>query len=178
MESLHITGPSDGLRRGLGVVLLVALLISTTLCVLAWRSDGGDATGTDERAAARDEARAASVHDLEILMATDHRDAARTVDGWSSVTTGRLHRQLGEQRKALFKRLRQTQEVTTATTVEAALTSWDEAAGTARLIAVVELKTSMKGQDVKRHTVRYLAMTQRAKGAWRLSALQPLGEVS
>lgn len=164
-------------RVRLAGVLLVALVAGLVACgALAWQGSEEPST-LERRAAARDEARSAALRDVETLMTADHRDAAGTFESWTGITTGRLHAQLAEQRKTILTRLRATKEVTTVRTIEAALSSWDEAAGTARLLAVLELRTASKDTPTTR-TVRYLAMTQRIDGKWLLSAVQQVGAAS
>lgn len=165
-------------RVVLAGALVLALVMSLASCaVLAWRGGESEPSLLGQQAAARDEARAAALHDVETLMTADHRDAVGTFDSWSAVTTGRLRAQLSGQRKAIVKQLRATKEVTDVRTVESALASWDEAGGSARLLAVLELKTTSSGEPSTR-VVRYLAMTQRVDGEWLLSAVQQLGAAS
>jgi Mce-associated membrane protein len=174
-------GPADASderrRNRLACALALALVVSAVLCgVLAWQRDDAPSP-TARRAAARDATHASTLRDLETLMSADHRDAKATVDDWSAVTTGRLNAQLVRQQKSIVKRLRSTKEVTTVRTVDAALTSWDEAAGTARLLAVLELRTT-SGKEPATRTVRYLAMSQRVDDEWLLSAVQQIGATS
>lgn len=169
---------TDRTRVRLAAVLVVALVASAVVCgVLAWQRANDEPSAAGQRAAARDDARIATLRAVETLMSADHQDAAGTHDRWSEVTTGRLHAQLADQRAAIVKRLRTTKEVTTVHTVDAALTSWDDAAGTARLLTVLELRTS-PAKDTSPRTVRYLAMAQRVEGEWLLSAVQQVGAAS
>ena len=162
-------------RLILAGALTLALVASLVACaVLAWRGGDSEPTSLGRQSAARDEARAAALHDVQTLMTADHRDAAGTFDNWSAVTTGRLHAQLDGRRKAIVKQLRATREVTDVRTFESALSSWDAAGGSARLLAVLELRTTSGGKPTTR-VVRYLAMTQRVDGEWLLSAVQQLG---
>ncbi|GAA3523988.1 hypothetical protein [Nocardioides daeguensis] len=159
------------LAGALVVALVAALVVSG---ILAWQRGTQEPSALAVRAHARDEARAAALRDIETLLTADHRDAAGTFTAWSAVTTGRLHAQLAQQRKSILKRLRATKEITTVRPVEAALSSWDEAAGTARLLAVLDLRKT-SGDQPSTQTVRYLAMTQRVDGKWLLSAVQQVG---
>lgn len=162
----------------LAAVLLVALVAGVAACaLLAWRGGERELSSLGRQASARDEARAAALHDVETLMTADHRDADGTFDSWTAVTTGRLNAQLAGRQKAIVKQLRATKEVTTVRAVDSALASWDEAGGSARLLAVLELRTTSKGEPSTR-VVRYLAMTQRVDGEWLLSAVQQLGAAS
>lgn len=165
-------------RSRIAAVLAGALVASGVACgVLAWQRAHEEPSPASQRATARDDARAATLHAVETLMSADHRDATGTYDRWSGVTTGRLHAQLGGQRAAIVKKLRTTKEVTSVHTVDAALTSWDDAAGTARLLTVLELRTS-SGKESDTRKVHYLALAQRVDDAWLLSAVQQIGAVS
>lgn len=169
---------TDRTRVHLATALVVALVASVAACgLLAWQRASGEPSAAGQRVAARDDARTATLRAVETLMSADHRDAAGTYDAWSGVTTGRLHAQLADRRATIIKRLRTTKEVTTVHTVDAALASWDDAAGTARLLTVLELRTA-SGKDTATRTVRYLAMTQRVDGEWLLSAVQQIGAAS
>jgi hypothetical protein len=170
---------SGTVRRQLAGVLLVVLALGAILCGALASDDQSEPPDADvQRAAARDDTREGMTRAVETLMTADHREAAETFTQWSSVTTGRLHARIADQKNSIMKKLRTTREVTTASTVEAALTSWDDAAGTAQLLSVVEVTaTSAKEKDATR-TVRYLALAQRVDGQWLLSALQQLGAVS
>ncbi|HWJ11652.1 MAG TPA: hypothetical protein VNS46_19890 [Nocardioides sp.] len=165
-------------RLRLAGALLVALVASMAACgIVVWQHGHQEPSALQQRADTRDEARAAALRDVEALMSADHSDPAGTFETWSAVTTGRLHAQLTDRRRSILKRLKATQEVTAVRTVEAALSSWDEEAGTARLLAVLELRTTSKDKPSTR-TVRYLAMTQRVDGRWLLSAVQQVGGIS
>lgn len=169
---------TPGPRVRLATVLVAALTVGMVACsVLLWQQTQEQPNPARQKAEARDATHAATVRNLEALMAADHGDATGTFERWTTATTGRLHAQLGGERRAITRRLRSTEEVTTARTVEAALTSWDDAAGTARLLAVLELSTTSTEGETKR-TVRYLAMAQRVEGRWLLSAVQQLGATS
>lgn len=169
---------SDRTRGRLATALVVALVASVVTCgLLAWQRATAEPSVASQRVAARDDARTATLRAVATLMSADHQDAAGTFDAWSGVTTGRLHAQLADQRAAIIKRLRTTKEVTTVRTVDAALASWDDGAGTARLLTVLELRTS-SGKETSSRTVRYLAMTQRVDGEWLLSAVQQIGAAS
>lgn len=170
---LLVDGPR---RRQLAAVLALALALAIATCawLAATRDEPVDARSA--AAAERDAARHDTAQALETLLSADHLDAAATLDGWSGVTTGRLHSRLVEQRSAVLRQIRRNKEATDAKVVESGLASWDSKAGTARLLAVLEL--TAKKAKATTTVVRYLAMAQRVDGQWRLSAVQQMGDDS
>lgn len=165
-------------RRLLAGALVLAVLVAAT--AVAWRTMTRNEPLDDRAAAAseRDAAQQDTIDALEKLLSADHRDAAVTLDSWSDATTGRLHARVVEQRSTLAGQIRRNKEKTRAKVVEVGLASWDSTAGTARLLAVLELDTQSNRSKSGSSVVRYLAMAQRVDGEWRLSAVQQLGDVS
>lgn len=162
----------------LASALALALVLAITACI--WQGTAREEPISARSAAAseRDAAHQETARALETLLSAEYRDAATTLDGWSDVTTGRLHARLVDQRSALARQLRRNKESTDAKVVESGLASWDSAAGTARLIAVIDLTSPKAKAKATTTVVRYLAMAQRADGEWRLSAVQQLGDES
>ncbi|WP_110207814.1 nuclear transport factor 2 family protein [Nocardioides daejeonensis] len=163
-------------RQWLAGGLLTTLLIGAAACgAFALRDDVAPATAEAKQAALRDEASAATVRDMEVLLSADHHAAAETFQRWSEVTTGRLHTQLTKGRASIRRQIQAAKEVTSVRTLESALVSWDESAGTARVLTVVELTTTKAKTGPTKRTARYLAMAQRVDDAWRLSAIRQVG---
>lgn len=175
----HLPWGSHG-RGRLAAALTLLLTLSAGGCAyLGWRQwDDAAATETPSGAAARDAAWSGTVDAVEALLSADYHEAGASLDRWTAVTTGRLHARLSSERSSLADELEHNKEVTTAEVVESGMTSWDETAGTARVLAVINLTTHAGRTEERTTVVRYLVMAQRIDSRWKLSAVQQIGDVA
>ncbi|MFD6067276.1 MULTISPECIES: hypothetical protein [Amycolatopsis] len=160
------------LTRALTVAAAIALLIAAWFGWSWWSAarDDGLARGREREAVL-----AAASGQLEVLNTIDYRSGAQDVDRWLGVTTGRLGKDLTGDRQIQIDRATASKTVATAELEQAAVTELDTAAGTARLMAVLDVRVSTGGgpavPKVSRLTVDY----QRVADGWKVSAVQAAG---
>lgn len=124
--------------------------------------------------AARDEALAAGRTLVAELNTLDYHDVNAGLGKWLSASTGPLHDQLARTDETTKKTLAANATVATGRVVDAGLSELDEHAGTAKLLASVEITMAKQGTApaVKRN--RFAAALSRTPDGWKLSALDQL----
>jgi Mce-associated membrane protein len=93
---------------------------------------------------------------------------------WLAASTGPLHDQLARTDDTTKKTLASNATVATGRVLDAALSELDEHAGTAKMLASVEITMAKEGAApaVKRN--RFAAALSRTADGWKLSALDQL----
>ncbi|WP_216207884.1 hypothetical protein [Amycolatopsis aidingensis] len=157
---------------------MLAGLVAVALLAAAWFGWAWWSAARDEglaTARARDTVRAAVVHGLVTLNTIDHRQAERDVEQWIQVTTGRLHEDLSGDRQLQLDRAAGTKTVSSARVLRSAVTELDRAAGTARLIAVLEVTVRTEDQPEQQQRSRLIAEAKRTERGWKVSTVQAAG---
>jgi Mce-associated membrane protein len=123
---------------------------------------------------ARDEALTTGRTLVAELNTLDYHDVDGGLGKWLSASTGPLHDQLARTDETTKKTLAANATVATGRVVDAALSELDEHAGTAKLLASVEITMAKQGTApaVKRN--RFAAALSRTPDGWKLSALDQL----
>ncbi|WP_243761889.1 hypothetical protein [Streptomyces sp. YIM 98790] len=139
-------------------------------CVRA-AGDGDLAYGRE-----RDAVLLAGERQIARLTTLDPARADAETAAWLSVTTGPLHRELVRDRQAAAEALAGTGSAALGTVTGAAVTRLDTRAGTARLIATVEVELTPAGPVPGPVTERrrYEAGLSRTGEGWKLSDLTAL----
>lgn len=109
---------------------------------------------------------------LATLHTVDYHAAGKDVDRWLRVTAGDLHSELDADRESLIKRARGTRTTSTAKLVQAAVTDLDALAGSARVIAVLDVRVARAGGKASTERRRMNADLLRTAGGWRISAVE------
>ncbi|WP_370942935.1 hypothetical protein AB5J62_28150 [Amycolatopsis sp. cg5] len=153
------------------------LVVLTALAVLAagwfgwsWWSaahDDGVSLARD-----RDAVLSAASTELVVLNTIDHRTAAADVDKWIAATTGRLGKDLADDRQVQVDRAASTQAVASAVLKQAAVTEVNPAAGTARVIAVLDVLVGTGGAAPAPNVSRLNVDLERTTAGWKVSAIQ------
>ncbi|MGH3432686.1 MAG: hypothetical protein ACRDQB_07605 [Thermocrispum sp.] len=109
---------------------------------------------------------------LATLHTVDHSSAERDVGRWLDVTAGELHRDLRADQDGQVEQARETRAESTAKLVRAAVTDLDAHAGTARVIAVLDVRLDRR--DAKPDTDRRRMNANLARGAqgWRIVSVE------
>jgi Mce-associated membrane protein len=164
------------------VLGIVALLILGAVVAIVVSTAGDDennnhlndnATNPAEArtAAARDDALADGRTAVEVFNTLDYRDVEAGLDRWEAVATGELLTQLTDGRKTSAAIIRQQKTMTTAEVLDAALAEFDEAAGTATLLAAVSVDATHEGQEPVNKRTRITATLERDGDEWKVSEL-------
>jgi Mce-associated membrane protein len=154
------------------------LVVAAVLAVLAalfsgwswWRaaSDDASARGRD-----RDAVLAAAGPELVTLNTIDYRNAGADVDRWIAATTGQYGKDLAGDRQLQIDRASSARTVSSASLVQAAVTEISD--GTARLLAVLDVRVSTGGAAVTPRLNRLTVDVSRASDGWKISGVQAAG---
>jgi Mce-associated membrane protein len=159
--------------RRLGLISSAALFaVSLVTCLVfggAWALATNDAG--IERARVRDEALQAGRTAIVNFNTLDYRDVERGLDRWEKYSTGPLRDEIRNGRRDYATQITQAKSTTTAEVLDAGLVELDEAAGKAKMIAVVQVEVSLEGQQPSVKRDRYSAELTREGDTWKLSAI-------
>lgn len=151
----------------------VALLVVAAACAAwfgwSWLSAASSATvGVAET---RDQALQAGEQEILNLNTLDYRTVHQGLASWLASSTGRLHGYFAANQAAFAKDVIRTKAVTTSKILDAALTRLNVGAGTATIIAAVEVTVipSAGGPTVKTESEQ--GQLTRTPAGWKLSFL-------
>lgn len=156
-----------------------AVLAAVLFCVFGgWSYASARGDDTLAYAKSRDAALTAGREHLTRLNTLDGKDA-RSVDaglgGWLDASTGPLHDQLKRTRAKDARDLRASGSTARGTVTDAALTALDERAGTAELIATVDIEVTPRTGRAGSERKRFEATLARTAGGWKVKALTAIG---
>lgn len=134
----------------------------------AWSYQGHE----PDQAAERDRALAEGRERVAVLNTLDHTRAEAGLRAWLAATTGDLRLRLEHESSA--GRLVSARTSATGTVQAAALTSFDGRAGSAELIASVNIQITPAEGEPSVQRKRFTAGLTRASGGWLLSSLVAL----
>lgn len=123
------------------------------------------------RAVARDEALQAGQRGIAGFNTLDFRQAAAGYDRWVGLSTGELHDELVKDAEASKKRISDGKTVSEAKILDAAVTDLDDTAGTAKVIAAVEIVVTPDGGGPSTKRNRFQAALVRTGDGWKLDGL-------
>lgn len=154
------------------------LIVAAVLAVLAalgtgyswWRaaSDDSFARGRD-----RDAVLAAAGPELVTLNTIDYRSAGADVDRWIAASTGQYGKDLSGDRQVQIDRATTARTVSSASLVQAAVT--EVSAGSARLLAVLDVRVSTGGSAASPRLNRLTVDVTRSPDGWKISGVQAAG---
>jgi len=155
-------------------VMLAAVLV----CALGgWSYAQARGDDTLAYAKARDAALADGRNRLARLNSMDGRSAASVRSGltaWLAASTGPLHDRLGSNRKKDTAELTETGATARGKVTDAALTALDERAGTAALIATVDVEITPRTGKGGTERKRFEATLARTSDGWKIKALDAI----
>ncbi|HKN53655.1 MAG TPA: hypothetical protein VJX66_14220 [Amycolatopsis sp.] len=156
------------------------LIAGAVLAVLAagwtgwswWRAahDDGLARGRE-----RDAVLAAAGPELVTLNTIDYRSAGADVDRWIAAAAGQYGHDLSGDRQLQIDRAVGTKTVSSASLVRAAVTEVDPGAGTARVLAVLDVRVSTGGGAVSPKLNRLTVDFVRGPDGWKVGGVQAAG---
>lgn len=153
-------------------VAAVVALILAVLAALDWHQ--ADHSGSRAFAIERDDALVQAHIDIATINTLDYHDVKSGLDRWLSVTTGGLHHQISQASSSDTTQIKKAQVSTKATVLAAAVTGLDQSAGTASVIASVQVtKTPAGGKPVISRN-RYKATLRKVGNQWLLTDLSPV----
>lgn len=155
------------------------LIVGAILAVLAagftgWRWWSAAHDDSLARARERDAILATVGPELVTLNTIDYRTGGADVDRWIAAAAGQYGSDLAGDRQLQIDRATSTRTVSTATLVEAAVTELDVGAGTARLLAVLDVRIATAGGAPASKQNR-LTVDARLTDGWKVSGVQAAG---
>ncbi|MET7996293.1 hypothetical protein ABZU76_35930 [Amycolatopsis sp. NPDC005232] len=158
--------------RLLVVVPVLAVLAAAWFGWSWWRAAHDDALA---RGRDRDAVLAAASTELVALNTIDYHNGGADVDRWIGATTGQYGANLAGDRQLQLDRATSTKTVSTASLLQAAVTDLDPAAGTARVIAVLDVRVSTGGGAAVPKQARLTVDFARDGDAWKVGGVQAVG---
>ncbi|WP_245574023.1 hypothetical protein [Amycolatopsis nigrescens] len=159
----------DPLRDSVLVLAVLAVLVSGWFGWSWWRAANDDGLN---RAADRDAVLTEGTAALLALNTVDYRDAVGDVDRWVRASTGQLGKSLNGERKLEADRAVAARTVATATMKQAAVTELDGTAGTARMLAVLDLRISTNDAPAVPSRNKLNVDLERTGEGWKVSGVQ------
>ena len=159
------------LARVLPVAAVVAAIAAIVLSVLWLFALNSDAV---QVAQARDEALRDARQAVINLNTLDHNDPQKGLDLWIQSSSGSVRDEFEKNRDAYSQLVTQQKRTTSATVADAAVSEVDPRAGTARVLAGVDVTVTPEGGEptVTRQRIE-LGMIETPDG-WKVDALEPL----
>ncbi|KPC81253.1 MULTISPECIES: hypothetical protein [Streptomyces] len=161
-------------RMGGWAVMLAAALV----CALGgWSYTQARGDETLAYAKARDAAVADGREHLARLNSMDGRSAASVksaLAAWLAASTGPLHDRLESTRKKDTAELTESGATARGKVTDAALTALDERAGTAALIATVDVEVTPRTGKGGTERKRFEAALERTGDGWKIKALDAI----
>lgn len=161
------------LRRRPGrVAWAAAWTAAAVVCALGvWSYADTSGDGALSYGKARDAALADGTRDIARLNTVDAAHAAADLDQWLTATTGPLHDRLSSTHTADTTTVEQSGTSTRGKVTDAAVTELDTRAGTAKLIATVEVQVTPASGTATTDRKRFEAGLSRTGDGWKLTAL-------
>jgi Mce-associated membrane protein len=101
----------------------------------------------------------------------DYRHLDQGLNLWESSSTGTLQREIASGRAQFEQQIRKARTVTTATVLEAALTSLDQQTHTANIIVALQITVKPPAGSPSTKQSRLEGTLQQTSSGWKLSAL-------
>jgi Mce-associated membrane protein len=155
--------------------LLASALVAVAALVFAaiafgawWHADHDD---TLKFAHNRDSVALAARQDIVVLNTLDYAKVDSGLQSWLSASTGTLHDQISQVSAADKKSITDAKTVTTGKVIDAAVTQLDDRAGSATVIAAVDVTVTPPGGKAATKRNRFSATMTRVGTDWKISDL-------
>jgi Mce-associated membrane protein len=162
------------MRAGVVAVVLLGLAVAALALGQPWVGADPDTEASLWAAGQRDAATQVATEGLLSLNTIDHRRIGATVGHWADITTGALSHDVRNGRAEVVRRAQHDRTVASARLVQAAVTAFDAEAGTATVIAVLEISASKAGAKPTTTRNRFRALVQREDDQWKLAYFETL----
>jgi Mce-associated membrane protein len=119
----------------------------------------------------RDEVINAGQAEVVTFHTLDYRKVDEGLDNWEKSSTGALHDEVVGRRATSRQAIENAKTSTTAKALTVALTELDARAGTATMIAAMQLTVNAEGKQPEQKYLRIRATVQRTPDGWKLSGI-------
>lgn len=150
--------------------LAVAVLYAAGAGLWYWQSTGTQAVAGGQL---RDQALAAATREVTELNTVNYKAIGAAQSRWLADTTGSLRAQIVKTNASAKTQIRKVQTSSAAKVTSAAVTALNRQAGTATVIAVVQVKQVAVSGGVNTVINRYICLLARHDGRWQISSLKP-----
>jgi Mce-associated membrane protein len=155
------------------------LTVAITLVVIAagfagwfgWSWYNAEHSGSTAGARARDEVLREGEQAVQNFNTLDYRSLSQGLNLWQSSSTGTLHSEITRGRVTFEQEIRKAKTVTTATVLDAALTSLNQEAGTANIMVALQITVKPATGAATTKQSRLEGALQRTDSGWKLSSL-------
>ncbi len=164
--------------RAVAAVLAAAAVVFAAQSGWGWYSAAR--AGVPALAQTRDQVLQAGEQDVQNFSTLDYRHVSAGLNLWEQSSAGALRAQIVAGRTRFQQQVEQAKTVTTARVLDAAVVTLNVAAGTASIIAAVQLTViPSQGAAVSKQTRLQGQLTRTATG-WKLTALgqAPVGSAA
>ncbi|WP_410659779.1 hypothetical protein [Amycolatopsis sp. lyj-112] len=158
--------------------LKIAIAVFAAACAFAGWAGYGWFTATNSGAVSygnsRDDALKNGRELVARLTSLDHHRIDQGIADWLAASTGPLRDQLSKADDATKQTLAKDATVSTGKVLDAAISELDDHAGTAKMLASVEITMARDGAAPSTKRNRFAAGLTRTGEGWKLSALDQL----
>jgi Mce-associated membrane protein len=154
--------------------LVLAILAALFAAWSGWSWHRASIAGPPPDAQLRDQVLQAGEQAVQNFNTLDYRKVAAGLALWEQSSTGPLRTEISNGRTQFERQIQQTKTITTARILDAALTALNPRAGTASIIAAVQITvTPAKGSPVTKQS-RLVGTLAKTASGWKLSQLGQL----
>jgi Mce-associated membrane protein len=155
-------------------VVLLGLAVAVLTRWQPWVGIDADTEASLWAAGQRDAATQAATEGLLSFNTIDHRRIGATVDHWAAITTGALSHDVRTGRAEVVRRAQRNRTVASARLVQAAVTEFDAEAGTATVVAVLEINAHKADAKPTTTRNRFRVLVQREHDQSKLAYFETL----
>lgn len=148
------------------VALLVAAAAVAGWFGVAWARAANDDSLSYSRV--RDEVNRVGQAAVVTMNTLDYRKVDQGLKDWETATTGALHNEIVQGKKASKDAIVQAQSVTRATVLSSAVSELDDRAGQASVLVALKVNVTVKGQEPTDKYMRLSGKLQRTQDGWKL----------
>jgi Mce-associated membrane protein len=151
--------------------LVLAVLAAVFAAWSGWSVYRASNAGPPASEQIRDQVLQAGEQAVQNFNTLDYRKVAAGLALWEQSSTGALHTEIASGRAQFTQQIAQTKTVTTARILDGALTALNPQAGTASIMAAVQITVTTAGGSPVTKQSRLLGTLARTPSGWKLSAL-------
>lgn len=151
----------------------IALVVIAAGCAawFGWSWYRAEHSSSAASARLRDEVLREGEQAVQNFNTLDYRNVGQGLDLWQASSTGTLRSQITRGRAAFEQEVRQAKTITTATILDAALTSLNPQAGTATIMAAVQITVKPSTGAATTKQSRLEGGLELTSSGWKLSSL-------
>jgi Mce-associated membrane protein len=155
----------------LAVAIAVAVIAAGCAGWFGWSWYHAAHSGSVASARLRDQVLRQGEQEVQNFNTLDYQNLSRGLSLWQSSSTGTLHTEVTRGQAQFEQAVRKARTVTTATVLDAALTTLNPKAGTASIIVALQITVKPATGSATVKLSRLQGALQRTGSDWKLSAL-------